>query len=152
MSDLPRLRGLVWVITGLAALTAGIGILISALVEAIDGGDEVIDLVWPGLLALLVGGFLLASSSFPERVATASAFAAVAWSWVAVSVLGAVPFLATGTLTVWHEALFESVSGFTCSGSTVLDDIEGQGAGILFWRSHGSGARADRSRARAPQR
>lgn len=135
MSDLPRLRGLVWVITGLAALTAGIGILISAFVEAVDGGDEVIELVWPGLSALLVGGLLLASSSFPERVSNAGAFAAVAWSWVAVSALGAVPFVATGTLTVWHEALFESVSGFTCSGSTVLTDIEGQGAGILFWRS-----------------
>lgn len=129
------LSGLVWVITGLALLTAGVGIAASAAVEAVDGGDELVDLLWPALVSLILGGVLLRISAFPGRVSTVGAFAAVAWSWVAVSIVGAVPFLSTGTLPVWYDALFESVSGFTCSGSTVLTDIEGQGAGILFWRS-----------------
>lgn len=129
------LTGPVWVITGLGLLTVGVGIAASAAVEAVDGGDEVVALLWPSLLALAAGGVLLRVSSFPERVSTVGAFAAVAWSWAAVSVAGAVPFLSTSTLPVWFDALFESVSGFTCSGSTVLADIESHGAGILFWRS-----------------
>ncbi len=129
------IRSMTAIVTAMALALVGAGITVCAAVEAIDGGDEVAALALPGLAIAVVGGVLTRASAVPARVSTASAFAAVAWSWVAVSVAGAVPFVTTGTLEVWHEALFESVSGFTCSGSTVIADIEAQGAGILFWRS-----------------
>ncbi len=59
----------------------------------------------------------------------------VVLGWVFASILGALPYLLTGTLSLPIDALFESASGFTTTGSTVLVDIAAQGRGILFWRS-----------------
>jgi trk system potassium uptake protein TrkH len=55
--------------------------------------------------------------------------------WVLASVLGALPYLLSGTLPTLDGAIFETASGFTTTGASVLTDIEGQGRGILFWRS-----------------
>lgn len=54
--------------------------------------------------------------------------------WVLASIFGALPYLLTGTLTAPVDALFESASGFTTTGASVLTDIEASGRGILFWR------------------
>lgn len=55
--------------------------------------------------------------------------------WVFASAFGALPYLLTGTLSSPVDALFESASGFTTTGASVLLDIEAAGRGILFWRS-----------------
>ena len=59
----------------------------------------------------------------------------VVLGWVLASVFGALPYLFTGVLTHPADALFESASGFTTTGASVLTDIESSGQGILFWRS-----------------
>lgn len=119
---------------GLAALFLAAGILASAIVEAIDGGGD----TWVlGLTAAgtgLAGWALRRVTRVPAHVSAGSAFAAVAWTWIIASVLGAVPYLTTGTFGALDVALFESISGFTTTGATVLVPIEGNGAGILFWR------------------
>ena len=59
----------------------------------------------------------------------------VVGGWVLASTFGALPYLLTGTLDHPVDALFESASGFTTTGASVLLDIESNGRGILFWRS-----------------
>ena len=59
----------------------------------------------------------------------------VVGGWVLASLFGALPYLLTGTLVSPIDALFESASGFTTTGASVLTEIEGAGYGILFWRS-----------------
>ncbi|MDX1501557.1 MAG: TrkH family potassium uptake protein [Thermoanaerobaculia bacterium] len=59
----------------------------------------------------------------------------VVGGWILASVFGALPFLLTGTLTHPVDALFESASGFTTTGASVMTDIEAAGRAILFWRS-----------------
>jgi len=59
----------------------------------------------------------------------------VVGSWVLASIAGAIPYIVSGVLPGFAEALFESASGFTTTGSTVLTDIESAGHPILFWRS-----------------
>ncbi len=59
----------------------------------------------------------------------------VAGGWVLASIFGALPYLVTGTFTHPIDALFESASGFTTTGASLLTDIESAGRGILFWRS-----------------
>lgn len=59
----------------------------------------------------------------------------VVLGWGFASVLGAVPYLLSGAIAAPVDALFESASGFTTTGSTVLFDIAGQDRGVLFWRS-----------------
>ncbi len=62
-------------------------------------------------------------------------FASTALSWVVISVMGALPFLLSGAITDPVEALFETVSGFTTTGASILPAVEGLPYGILFWRS-----------------
>ncbi len=59
----------------------------------------------------------------------------VVGGWVLASVFGALPYMLTGTLTVPVDALFESASGFTTTGASVMTNIEAAGLGVLFWRS-----------------
>ena len=59
----------------------------------------------------------------------------VVLGWVLASVFGALPYMLTGTLVMPADALFESASGFTTTGASVLTDIQSSGRGILFWRS-----------------
>lgn len=61
--------------------------------------------------------------------------AIVGLSWVAVSLLGALPFYLSGVTPTFTDAFFETTSGFTTTGATILTWIEGQPRGILFWRS-----------------
>ena len=62
-------------------------------------------------------------------------FAIVALGWVLLSVFGALPFLFSGAIPAPENALFESISGFTTTGATILKDIESLPRGILFWRA-----------------
>ena len=59
----------------------------------------------------------------------------VALSWIVMSLLGALPFVLCGQVPHYIDALFEIVSGFTTTGSSILADVEGLYRGILYWRS-----------------
>jgi trk system potassium uptake protein TrkH len=62
-------------------------------------------------------------------------FAIVAFGWLLVSFFGAFPFVISGAIPSVTDALFESVSGFSTTGASILKDIEALPKGILFWRS-----------------
>lgn len=59
----------------------------------------------------------------------------VAMLWIVFSTAGAVPFCVSGEIPHFIDALFESISGFTTTGSTILTDVEALSHGMLFWRS-----------------
>ncbi len=61
--------------------------------------------------------------------------AIVGLSWVAVSLLGSLPFYLSGVTPAFTDAFFETASGFTTTGATILTWVEGQPRGVLFWRS-----------------
>lgn len=63
------------------------------------------------------------------------AYAVVSLSWLLASLFGAVPYLLSGTFMSFADAFFETMSGFTTTGASVLTDIERLPHGILFWRS-----------------
>ncbi len=62
-------------------------------------------------------------------------FAVVSFGWLAMSVAGALPFLLTGAIPDVTDAFFESASGFTTTGASILTNIEALPHGVLFWRS-----------------
>ena len=62
-------------------------------------------------------------------------FTATALSWIVISVVGAAPFVLTGCIPNPVDALFETVSGFTTTGSSILRDVEAMSYSMLFWRS-----------------
>lgn len=62
-------------------------------------------------------------------------FVSVALAWVVMSLIGALPFVIEGEIPSYVDAVFETVSGFTTTGSSILTDIESMSNGLLFWRS-----------------
>ncbi|MBN2383380.1 TrkH family potassium uptake protein [bacterium] len=62
-------------------------------------------------------------------------FVIVTFAWLFISLFGALPYYFSGTVTSFTDAFFESMSGFTTTGATILTEIEDVSAGILFWRS-----------------
>lgn len=62
-------------------------------------------------------------------------FVIVALAWIGMSLLGCVPFVASGAIPSFADALFETASGFTTTGSSVVTNVEELSHGILFWRS-----------------
>ena len=142
----PLLRGLPlrhdsrrppWIVIHLAGLGLVFlvpGLVISAIVDIAAGGGASGPLAVTAAGALLTGGLSWQGTRVPDRVTATDAFTAVSTTWIIVSMVGAAPYLLSSTLPTWDSALFESVSGFTATGSTVLTPIEGTSEGILFWR------------------
>ncbi len=69
------------------------------------------------------------------RIYAKDGFVCVAAAWILMSVFGALPFVFSGAIPSYIDAFFETVSGFTTTGATVLSEVETLGKGILFWRS-----------------
>jgi trk system potassium uptake protein len=70
-----------------------------------------------------------------EIIQRREAFFSVTVSWFYISLLGSLPFIFSGAIPSFVNAFFESVSGFTTTGSSILTDIEALPKSILFWRS-----------------
>ncbi len=62
-------------------------------------------------------------------------FLTVSLSWIVLSLIGALPFKLSGEFSSYVDAFFETVSGFTTTGASILTDVESMSYGILFWRS-----------------
>ena len=62
-------------------------------------------------------------------------FAIVAFAWIAMSLVGALPFFVSKEIPNFVDAFFETVSGFTTTGASILNNVEGLSKGLLFWRS-----------------
>lgn len=69
------------------------------------------------------------------RIFAKDGFVCVAASWLLLSAFGALPFIFSGTIPGYIDAFFETVSGFTTTGATILREVESLPKGILFWRS-----------------
>ena len=121
-------------VVGFALLCTAAGLAVCCAVEVLAGDDAVVPLAVTALLSGAVGTGLWKGTRTPDRVSAPSAFAAVGWTWIAISGVGALPFWWSGMLPALDDAVFESVSGFTGTGATVLSPIQGNGAGLLLWR------------------
>ena len=89
-----------------------------------------------GLFTLAVGLAILGAVGKPKgRVDRRVPFLLVALIWLVLSFFGTLPFLATGSVTKFSDALFESMSGITSTGATIFSDVEHLPPSILLWRS-----------------
>ena len=85
------------------------------------------------MLALGGASFLIRASSDIWR--PRDALGAVTFSWLAISAFGALPFTLSGYVPNYIDAFFETVSGFTTTGASILRDVESMRRSMLFWRS-----------------
>ncbi len=96
-----------------------------------------------GAVAFVISIVLCAAIGFPlalcrpkrPDIFAREGFITVGLAWILVSMLGALPFLFSGAIPNYIDCVFETVSGFTTTGATILGDVEHLPRGILYWRS-----------------
>jgi len=88
----------------------------------------------PILAAAAVGTAITVRKPEDTRIFAKEGFVTVALAWIILSLFGAMPLTLAGKAT-YIDALFETVSGFTTTGASILSDVEAIGYGLLFWRS-----------------
>jgi trk system potassium uptake protein len=138
-------RRLIGPATALVGLTlggtlaaCGLGMLVCAVV-GLEQGRAAPEFAITGLGTLAIGAAALFGSASASRraltVRPITGLLVVTLAWVVASLVGAVPLLAVGTFSSPIDAFFESASGFTTTGSTLLGDIEVEPDAVLLWRS-----------------
>lgn len=88
-----------------------------------------------GVGCLLLGLLLTRKKPGSSNLYTRDGFVAVSLSWIVMSIFGALPFVLTGEIPSYVDALFETISGFTTTGASILGDVEVLSHASLFWRS-----------------
>ncbi len=128
-------------VIGIALSAVSAGMAACALLELLTTGRDTAALAASAGLTAAVGG-LLWRLTRPGAIRKRHIFSTVAWTWVWITALGALPFILAGTFAVggadvseqFVNSLFESASGFSASGSTVLADFESPGRGLMMYR------------------
>lgn len=87
------------------------------------------------LITITAGGVLWKFTPRDRELKTREGFAVVTFGWIFLAVFGALPYLLTDFEISFTDAFFETMSGFTTTGATILTDVEALPHGVLFWRS-----------------
>lgn len=87
------------------------------------------------VICFVVGGLLFSFCKSPKELTVREGFAVVTFGWTVFAVFGALPYLISGAIASPLDAIFETMSGFTTTGSTILTEIEALPQSLLFWRS-----------------
>ena len=110
--------------------------LASAVVSMLNGYDSAYyPLLLSSFMTALLGTFPLFFVEKVDEVKTKEGYAIVVGSWLVACIVGMFPYLIWGGEFTIVNAWFESVSGFTTTGASILNDIEFLPRGLLFWRS-----------------
>ena len=122
--------------TGYIMLAEAALMLLPTLVAWGYGERTALSLLISAAICGVAGLILLAASKTKSTAIYAKeGFVIVALSWVLMSLFGALPFFISGRIPSYMDAFFETVSGFSTTGATILNDVESLGKGLLFWRS-----------------
>ena len=105
------------------------------LVCALIYGESIWPFVIPALIAAGTGALLRTKKADDGGMHSKEGFVSTGLTWIAWSLVGMLPFLISGSLTNVCDALFETISGFTTTGSSVIVSVEDVPKGVLMWRS-----------------
>lgn len=120
---------------GIVELVLAAFMLMSAAISYVSNVDSsYAPLVMSSLLTLLLGAFPLIFVPRTDRISQKEGYCIVVGSWIVSSVVGMFPYLMWGGEFTIINAWFESVSGFTTTGASILNNIEALPRGLLFWR------------------
>lgn len=121
-------------VLGRILLTEG-ALMALPLVTGLLYGESALPFLIPMLLLAAIGVLLGLRKPKQTALYARDGLAVVALAWIVMSVFGALPFVVSGSIPHFIDAFFETVSGFTTTGATILTEVESLGRGILFWRS-----------------
>ena len=111
------------------------GMLTAPLLCAVVYGEALTPFLYTMAALAAVGLPLVLQKPKNKRIFALEGFLCVAGAWVLLSLFGCLPFIFSGAIPGFFDAFFETVSGFTTTGASILTEIESLPRGILFWRS-----------------
>ncbi len=127
---------IVLMVLGMLLGVESIFLLLSAGIAIYYSGNDIVSLLATSGICISTGLLLfLLNRKATRSVAKKEAYLIVALGWAILSITGSLPFIFHGSIPRFADALFETVSGFTTTGASILDNIESLPKGLLFWRS-----------------
>ncbi|MEM7187842.1 MAG: potassium transporter TrkG, partial [Bacteroidota bacterium] len=137
MGSLSRLNfKIIFHLMGLLLLVNG-GFMLVASIFSFAYNDGVgTQMIMAGLVTLAIGGLLmLLTRKHDKELDKREGYIIVTFGWISMSLVGTLPYLFTGAIPGFANAFFETMSGYTTTGATILSDIESLPESVLFWRS-----------------
>jgi len=125
----------IFLVVGLLLAMLGLSMLLPAIVDlAADNRDWEV-FAFTGTFSILAGlGLYSGARGMPMAMTTRQAFVMTTITWVILCLFGAMPYYLSGIVPTFTDAFFESMSGLTTTGSTVITGLDDAPPGILFWR------------------
>jgi trk system potassium uptake protein TrkH len=121
---------------GLLLLCNGSFMLLASLISFIYKDGVTSKLVLSGLAIVILGLFvMLVTKQHRKEMNKREGYIVVSFGWIIMALSGALPYMLTGVVPSFTSAFFETMSGYTTTGATILNDIEIVPKGVLFWRS-----------------
>jgi trk system potassium uptake protein TrkH len=120
---------------GIILLINAVFLFLSAAISFLKGDSAFFSLSYTFLISVLFGVFPFVFVPPAKEISSQEGFAILVSSWLLACLFGMVPYMMWGGEFSMTNAWFESVSGFTTTGSSILTDIEALPDGLLFWRS-----------------
>lgn len=123
-------------ILGVLLMTEALFMVIAAIVAYIYNGDDFTAIIESAIITVIAGfGGVLLGGSNTKHIGTREGYLVVGLVWIVFSLFGMLPFRLSHYIPNLTDAFFETMSGFTTTGATILTDIEALPHGLLFWRS-----------------
>ncbi len=123
-------------VLGLLLVVEGLAMLLSLVVALIYKGPDATAFLLSSLICFIPGAAgLLSTQQAVKQITKREGFIIVTLVWVVFSFFGTLPYVLSGAIPNFTNAFFETISGFTTTGSSILENIEELPHGILFWRS-----------------
>jgi trk system potassium uptake protein TrkH len=120
---------------GLVILIDAVFLLTASMISLHDGDDSLMPLLYAAFVSALFGAFPLIFVPSTTSISNKEGFIIVVFGWLLSCAVGLLPYILWGGEFNLTNAWFESVSGFTTTGSSILTDVEALPRGLLFWRS-----------------
>ena len=121
---------------GLLLVCNGGFMLIAMLISYIYADGVTIQIALAALITIFTGlGFMFFTREHEKELGKREGYIVVTFGWIFMSFSGTLPYLFSGAIPDFTNAFFETISGYTTTGASIMDDIESMPYGILFWRS-----------------
>jgi trk system potassium uptake protein TrkH len=121
---------------GLLLLFNGGFMLLATLLSFFYNDGATLHLFLAGISVLVFGAIaMVCTKNHTKEMNKREGYLVVAFGWIVMTLSGTLPYIFTGAIPEFTNAIFETISGYTTTGSTILNDVESLPEGLLFWRS-----------------
>ena len=123
-------------IVGFLLILDGIAMMLGIPFSIYYNDNDILVLLISGTITSLIGFVMYYfTKGSGKDIRKREGYIVVSLGWLAMTLFGAIPFVVHGSIPNFTDAFFETMSGFTTTGASILNDIEAMPHGLLFWRS-----------------